>query len=187
MRLPAVLLPGHLPLAELCAARLDGEVVGLDEGFLVADLPLGVPERLAALAAILPRGAVADRLSAAWVYGALHDPPQVHSASVDRRHRLRPPLSSRLRCHEVLLDDGDVLVHNDTAVTTAVRTLIDLARTVGGESLIRAVALATQTGLEAVLARLENGGPVAAPHRIERRLRAALSPAPPGAQPALTR
>lgn len=187
MRLPAVLLPGYLPLAELCAARLDGELVGLDEGFLVADLPLGVPERLAALAAVLPQGAVADRLSAAWVHGALHDPPQVHSASVDRRRRLRPPLTSRLRCHEVLLDDGDVLVSDGIAVTTAVRTLIDLARTVGGESLIRSVALATRTELEAVLARLGNGGPVAAPHRIERRLRAALSPEPLGAQPALTR
>jgi hypothetical protein len=188
MRLPSVLLPGDLPLAELCAARLDGELVAIDEGFLVADLPLGPPERAAALRSMLPPPAVADRLTAAWVHGALRDPPRLHSASIDRRRRIRPPSTPRLRCHEVLLGPEDAALLGGTAVTTPVRTLIDLARSDGGADVLRSLAAATGTALPEVLARLSAGPAVSGSRIVERRLRLALGgPGPPGAQPALTR
>ncbi|PPH99200.1 hypothetical protein C5C95_07360 [Rathayibacter sp. AY1B7] len=187
MRLPSVLLPGHLPLAELCAARLDGELVALDEGFLVADLPLGASERAASLRSLLPRGAVADRLSAAWVHGATHGPPPVHSASIDRRKRRQAPSNPRLRCHEVLLDEDDVVLLGGAPVTSPARTLIDLARTEDAGAILRALSRSTRTGLDAVLARLEEGSAVAARRIVGRRLRAALGEAPPVDQPAFTR
>ncbi|AND16319.1 hypothetical protein A6122_1172 [Rathayibacter tritici] len=187
MRLPTVLLPGHLPLAELCAARLDGELIALDEAFLVADLPIGAPERAAALGSLLPQGSVADRLSAAWVHGALRDPPRVHSASIDRRRRLQPPTSARLCCHEVLLDEADVVQLGGTLVTSAVRTMIDLARTEGDGRVLQALSRSTRTGLHPVLQRLEDGPGVAGRRIVERRLRAALGSTPPGDQPPFTR
>ncbi|QHC58478.1 type IV toxin-antitoxin system AbiEi family antitoxin [Rathayibacter sp. VKM Ac-2760] len=179
-RLPSVLLsgssPGRLPLAELCAARLDGEVVALDEGFLLADLPLGPPERGAALLAVLPRGTVADRLSAAWVHGALPAAPPVHSASIDRRNRLHPPMLARVRFHEVRLTDEDVAVLGGCPVTTPERTLIDLARTRPAcpDSLLRALAATTGTTLDLVLERLDGGAPVSGRRIAQERLTAAL-------------
>ncbi|KZX21268.1 hypothetical protein [Rathayibacter tanaceti] len=187
MRLPSVLVPGDLPLAELCAARLDGELIAVDEGFLLADLPLGAAERAASLAALLPRGVVADRLSAAWVHGALLVPPRMHSAAIDRRKRLRPPATTRLRCHEVLLGDGDVVVLSGTSVTTPVRTLIDLARTEEDPRTLRALSRASRTGLDRLLDRLASGPTIAGRRIVERRLRTALESAPPGDQPAFTR
>lgn len=182
-RLPSVLLPGQLPLAELCAARLDGELIALDEGYLVADLPLGAPERAAALLAVLPPGTVADRASAAWVHGATADPPTIHSASIDRRHRLHPPVLSRVRFHEVRLRDDDVMVLGGCRVTTPERTLIDLARTrpCAEEELLRSLASATATDLEAVLRRLEEGAPVSGRRAAASRLTAALAAAGPAA------
>lgn len=190
-RLPSVLLPGELPLAELCAARLDGELIALDEAFLVADLPLGPAQRGSALLAVLPRGAVADRASAAWVHGATPEPPAVHSASIDRRHRLHPPVLARVRFHEVRLTDADVVELGGCPVTSPARTLIDLARVGPGcdPALIRSLAAATGTTLADVLATLESGAPVAARRIACARLTSALS-APPSVasgQPALTR
>ncbi|KQQ11136.1 type IV toxin-antitoxin system AbiEi family antitoxin [Rathayibacter sp. Leaf296] len=130
-RLPSVLLPGDLPLAELCAARLDGELRALDEGFVLCDLPTGAAERGAALLAVLPRGTVADRSSAAWVHGATTEPPALHSASIDREHRLRPRPCARVRFHEVRLPTADVVSIGGCPVTTPVRTLIDLTRVPG--------------------------------------------------------
>ncbi|KQQ01415.1 MULTISPECIES: type IV toxin-antitoxin system AbiEi family antitoxin [unclassified Rathayibacter] len=186
-RLPSVLLPGsgllpgHLPLSELCAARLDGELIAVDEGFLVADLPLGPAERGAALLAVLPRGTVADRCSAAWVHGASIDPPRVHSASIDRRHRLHPPVLSRIRYHEVRLADDDVMLLGGCSVTTPERTLVDLARARGAcdDSLLRALAAVAGITLVDLLERLRpEGEPAIAGRRIAvDRLTAALSTA----------
>lgn len=181
-RLPSVLLPGHLPLAELCAARLDGELRALDEGFVLCDLPTGAPERGAALLAVLPRGTVADRSSAAWVHGATTEPPALHSASIDREHRLRPQPRARVRFHEVRLPAADVVSIGGCPVTTPVRTLIDLTRVPDAcdDSLLRSLAQTTATALEDVLAALEAAGSAVAGRRIaERRLTAALGARPP--------
>ncbi|QHC66538.1 hypothetical protein GSU68_08100 [Rathayibacter sp. VKM Ac-2759] len=185
-RLPSVLLPGsetlpgRLPLTELCAARLDGELIAVDEAYLVADLPLGPAERGAALLAVLPRGTVADRRSAAWVHGASVDPPPVHSASIDRRHRLHPPVLSRIRYHEVRLADDDVVIVGGCSVTTPERTLVDLARTRGecDDALLRALAAATGVTLDRLLERLRpEGRPAVAGRRIAvDRLSTALAP-----------
>lgn len=180
-RLPSVLLPGELPLAELCAARLDGELIAVDEGFLVADLPLGPAERASALLAVLPAGTVADRASAAWVHGATADPPRLHSASIDRRHRLHPPVLSRVRFHEVRMKDADVVVLGGCPVTSPERTLIDLARARGGcdAELLRALAAATRTTLAGVLSRLDDGVALSGRRVASERLTAALDPAGP--------
>ncbi|ALS58026.1 type IV toxin-antitoxin system AbiEi family antitoxin [Rathayibacter toxicus] len=173
-RLPSVLLPGEFSVAELCAARLDGQVVPLDEGFLISDLPLGPTERAASLVALLPSGTVADRTSAAWVHGALEFPPRIHSASIDRRRRLHPPQLVRVRFHEVRLTDADITVLGNCAVTTPERTLIDLARTAGDNALLRMLAMTTTTSLDRVLDHLINGARIGGRRQVEARLRAAL-------------
>ncbi|TCL83858.1 MULTISPECIES: type IV toxin-antitoxin system AbiEi family antitoxin [unclassified Rathayibacter] len=174
--LPSVLLPGQLPLAELCAARLDGEVVALDEGFLLADLPVGPAERGAALRAVVPAKAVADRLSAAWVHGTMPAAPAVHSASIDRRNRLHPPMLARVRFHEVRLTDEDVVLLGGCSVTTPERTLIDLARTRStcDDDLLRSLAAVTGVSLERVLERLDSGPPVSSRRIALLRLTTAL-------------
>ncbi|WKK71205.1 type IV toxin-antitoxin system AbiEi family antitoxin [Rathayibacter oskolensis] len=142
--------------------------------------PLGPAERGAALLAVLPRGTVADRRSAAWVHGASVDPPPVHSASIDRRHRLHPPVLSRIRYHEVRLADDDVVIVGGCSVTTPERTLVDLARTRGecDDALLRALAAATGVTLDRLLERLRpEGRPAVAGRRIAvDRLSTALAP-----------
>ena len=76
-RLPAVLDTHDLPLAELCAARLDGELVAIDDGWTPLDEP-DLPALRAAVTALrAPRSLVIERMSAAWVHGALAAPPPV--------------------------------------------------------------------------------------------------------------
>lgn len=83
-RLPDILTPADLPLAVLCAARLDGHVFPLGAAFLPVDLP--DTAHLRALAVLRGLGAPArftSRLiaageSARWIWGERPLPPAVH-------------------------------------------------------------------------------------------------------------
>lgn len=63
-----------LPLAELCAARLDGELVAIGTGWCPVDEPDLPSLRAAAVAPRLPAPLIVERRSAAWVHGALPSP-----------------------------------------------------------------------------------------------------------------
>src|SRR4029453_1226419 len=75
--LPAVLGTEHLPLAELCAARLDGEVFAIDDGWAPVDEPDLPAFRAMVTALRAPRSLIIERMSAAWVHGGLDAPPPV--------------------------------------------------------------------------------------------------------------
>lgn len=127
-RLGSVLSPLDLPLAELCAARLDGELLRVDECFSPVDCAIGRVSRGAALAAIVPDRLIAERLSAAWIWGALADPPSTHELCVDTLSRVHPPSRSRMTIREVVFSENDVVSVAGMRVTTPVRTSADLAR-----------------------------------------------------------
>lgn len=170
-----------LPLAELSAARLDGELFALDECFSVCDLPVGRVERAHAVAAVIPRRGIADRLSAAWVHGAREDPPAVHSVAVDARDRSYVPFSQRYTFREVVLGPEDVQLIGGHPVTTPLRTLADLARTAEAWSprdapMLRALADAAGTSAAVCLAYLAAAPRLPGKRVAAARIREALSP-----------
>jgi hypothetical protein len=86
--------------------------------------------RAAALAAQVPSRLIAERLTAAWVHGATRTPPRTHEYCVDAVARCHPPALRNVRIREVVLDDPDTVVLAALRVTTPVRTLCDITRTV---------------------------------------------------------
>lgn len=174
-RLSTVLSAADLPLAELCAARLDGELFVVDECFAFGDLPVGPAERGQALAAIRPGRGIADHDSAAWLHGALDRSPTVHTFALSTAKRSYVAPSIRLRMHEVVLPSSDVLHIGGCDVTTPLRTLTDLARTRASwaeqdaDTLLRLAAIAG-SGQPAILRYLADAprlpGKKLARHRI---------------------
>ncbi|WP_150309257.1 hypothetical protein [Planctomonas psychrotolerans] len=126
--LSAVLSPLDLPLAELCAARLDGELYRVDECFRPVDSPSGRAERGAALAAVAPARVIAELGSAAWVWGAVGEPPLPHRFCVDTMSRVHPGAAAGRILREVVVDRDDVVSFGGMPVTSVLRTCADLAR-----------------------------------------------------------
>jgi hypothetical protein len=129
-RLAPVLSVLDLPLAELCSARLDGEVYEVDACYSPVDELASPWLRAAALAAQVPSRLIAERATAAWVHGALRTPPRRHEYCVDSVARCHPPALRNVRIREVVLDERDTVVLAGLRVTTPLRTLCDIARTV---------------------------------------------------------
>ncbi|GHD39791.1 hypothetical protein [Mycetocola manganoxydans] len=130
-RIPPVMAPGILPLAELSAARLDGDLFAVDECWVCADEPDGSEIRAEALSRLLPPSS--DRLivmgiSAAWLHAATDVPPPRHEACSRLGERSTPMLTRRFVLRELLLADADVERIGPVRVTTPVRTAFDLAR-----------------------------------------------------------
>lgn len=144
--LPAILTSADLPLPELQAAALDGDVYRLDRVFCsVAEFD--VPwRRAAAIAPVFGHEFVAARLSAAWVWGAITTAPTTHdgyrpvrpatgsgvdghsdsrSSPTERRWRDSP---TGMNVSEVVLDPDDVVDFGAVRVTSAVRTVVDIVR-----------------------------------------------------------
>jgi len=123
--LASILTAGDLPATELHAARIDGEVVALDECFAPIDEVDGPWLRARALAVQFgDRVLVGD--SALWVHGALPVAPALH-------HAARPRLTTvarrgRLVVHEGVPGPSDLVAIAGVHVTSAVRTAVDLAR-----------------------------------------------------------
>lgn len=126
---PAFLyLPGRrLSLAELSAARIDGHVVEIGDAYFPADLVETAEVRASSVASLVRAGTAASGPTAAWIHGAGDAPPPIHHVkrAVDRR--LRPHIGARLVFHDTLLAASDWQSIGGTAVSTPVRTMIDLA------------------------------------------------------------
>ncbi|MBF4616507.1 hypothetical protein ITJ44_00235 [Clavibacter sp. VKM Ac-2873] len=129
-RLAPVLSVLDLPLAELCSARLDGEVYEVDACYSPVDELASPWLRAAALAAQVPSRLIAERSTAAWVHGAIRTPPRTHEYCVDSVARCHPPALRNVRIREVVLDERDTTTLAGLRVTTPLRTLCDIARTV---------------------------------------------------------
>ncbi|MEC5149554.1 hypothetical protein [Cryobacterium sp. GrIS_2_6] len=139
IRLPDVLSPGDLPLAELSSLCLDGELFRVGDFWSPVDLAEDRDQRARSLALLVPVKAIAERLTAAWVYG-LAPEPERHQFCVPITARAYFPPSPRFGVREVVCDLEDTIrvgartAHRDgiqpggLLVTRPLRTALDLAR-----------------------------------------------------------
>ncbi|MDR6868564.1 hypothetical protein J2Y69_003183 [Microbacterium resistens] len=126
-----LLLPGdRLSQAELCAARLDGDVVEIGDAYAPADRVETAHLRAAAIAGRRgPHSGLAFAgTSAAWIHGAGDAPPERHELQLTERRRVRLASPHRVLLHERRLPASDTVVLDDVRVACPVRTLVDLAR-----------------------------------------------------------
>jgi hypothetical protein len=128
MRLNPVLSRTELPAPELRALVLDGEAFRIGDCVSPVDEVPSPLLRAAALAVELPPRLIAEQHSAAWIWGAQTDPPARHEVCADITARTRPALGNHLAVREVVLLHEDTVTLAGLAVTTPMRTAIDLAR-----------------------------------------------------------
>jgi len=126
-RLDSVLSPANLPLAELCAARIDGDLYSIDECFSPIDAIESASERAAAVRAIAADRLIAERDTAAWIRGAQDGPPAVHTFCARTTARTRST-TRRAIVREVVIDENEFDVIAGMPVTTALRTALDITR-----------------------------------------------------------
>ncbi|MFJ4996953.1 type IV toxin-antitoxin system AbiEi family antitoxin [Microbacterium sp. NPDC088619] len=126
---PAFLyLPGvRLTIPELSAARIDGHLVDLGEGYIPADLIETPSARAAAIATLVPVHTAASGPSAAWIHGAGDTPPARHHVRRAVSHRIRPALPPRVILHDTALARTDVVLLGGVPVMSPERTMVDLA------------------------------------------------------------
>ncbi|MCM3696673.1 type IV toxin-antitoxin system AbiEi family antitoxin [Microbacterium oleivorans] len=154
----------RLSTAELSAARLDGHVVEIGEAYMPADAVETRELRAASFRGLTGAHRAVSHASAAWVHGAIPDPPLIHALQRAGRTRGAFPVDARIRFRDVELPASDVEMISGVAVTTPVRTLVDLVRdavTVAAPSRVVDDVLAWRPELlgEAI-AWLEAAGPV---------------------------
>ena len=128
MRLGRVLSTQDLPLAELSSSRLDGELFTVGEFWCPIDEIDGAPTRAIAASMLVPARAIAERMSAAWIYGLVPEPLR-HQFCVDVGARAHIPPSPRLQVREVCCAPEETRTIAGLRVTTPLRTTVDLART----------------------------------------------------------
>ena len=127
-RLSPVLTARDLPLAELHAARLDGELYAIDSCFCPIDEPELPMVRAASIVYQWPERIIAEQRSAAWVYGALAFPPARHELCADLSARARPTNARNALIREVVIDASEIVRIGELDVTSPLRTVLDLAR-----------------------------------------------------------
>lgn len=172
--LAPVLSSSDLPLPELCAARIDGEVFAIDECFATIDADDTPALRGAALLSLTGPRAVAVLESALWVHGLSAAAPDVHQVRTSRRDRVRLPAIRRLVAGTAQFHDGDVIRAGGMSVTTLERTVTDmlLADDFGPQRcrLVR-IALDVHPALVAGCAsRIQSADHLPGKHRALRRL-----------------
>lgn len=125
--LGSVLDASELPLAELQAARLDGQLIACAGRYVTIDAPDAAEVRAA-----LVHGGRSDRVivelrSAAWVHGVVPRPPSVPQLCVSVSARTHRGPTAGLR--EVRFEQGDLVSLGGVLVTSPLRTALDLVRT----------------------------------------------------------
>ncbi|TFD33443.1 hypothetical protein [Cryobacterium cryoconiti] len=127
-RLRSVLSSRDLPLAELCSARLDGELFSLGDFWCPVD-EIDDAARRARAAGLLPSSprAIAERMTAAWIYG-LAPVPRRHQFCVQVSARMKLVPSPRLQIRELSCPSDQLQSISGLRVTLPLRTAVDLAR-----------------------------------------------------------
>jgi hypothetical protein len=118
----------RLSQPELMAARLDGHLVEIGDAFMPADAVETRELRAGSLAGLVGSHLALTHESAAWVHGALHEPPARHSVQRCVDTRIHHVLGIRLRYRDLRLPEEDGIVVAGVTVATPVRTLVDLLR-----------------------------------------------------------
>lgn len=119
--------PGdRLSLAELGAARLDGVVFEVGEGFMPADTVEDADARAASVRGLIPEHMAACGATAAWIHGAGDAPPAVHHIRRTRPARMRVAATPRVLYHERRANPQDVEDVGGVSVTTPFATAMEL-------------------------------------------------------------
>lgn len=126
--LSATLSPKDLPLAELCAMRLDGEVRTVDECFSPVDEPDRQLLRAEAFCTVIPPCFIAEQHSALWLYGIQVDAPNFHQVCVAVGNSFRARHVARAKVREVTIAEEEIHTIGTVRLTTILRTALDLAR-----------------------------------------------------------
>ncbi|SBS75124.1 SAM-dependent methyltransferase [uncultured Microbacterium sp.] len=155
----------RLSTAELTAARLDGDLVEIGEAFMPADAVETRELRAGALRALVGDTVAVTRVSAAWVHGAVADPPMRHCVQRRSARRIAAVIDARLDYRDLQLPPPDVMMISGVAVTTPVRTLVDLVRDLVGRpdadpSAVDALCAWQPALVPGAVAWLECSGPV---------------------------
>lgn len=116
-----------LPLAELFALVLDGQLYRVGDTFASPDTPDTPELRARAFGALRPGRLVADRGTAAWIHCTRSAPPRQPQVCVDRRNRAKVPLG--FDAHQHSLEPGDAIELGGVCVTAPLRTALDLMLT----------------------------------------------------------
>jgi succinylarginine dihydrolase len=125
--IPPVLSYRDMPIAELSALRLDGEVFPLGAGVVGADEPVTGHHRAAALGLRLPEKLIPERDSALWVHGFLAVEPSVPTVAMTRTDRTYAMNMQGLAVRETSLLPEECAELGGILVASLWRTLYDLA------------------------------------------------------------
>lgn len=118
----------RLSTAELCAARLDGDLIEVGDAYMPADAVETRELRAGSLATRIPPALALTRMSAAWVHGAWDQPPPRHSVQRLSSTRIHQVQDATLLYRDYAISEADVIRVSGLAITTAARTLSDLVR-----------------------------------------------------------
>lgn len=136
--LPATVAASHRPVmpdpprydlwpeAMRSAWQLTGALVRCGPGFRGVGWPETPRVRLSAIANCLDRDRVATHLTAAWVWGAAREPRNPLQVSMRAGRRRPTELRPELRVYEMRLTEADTETFGSFAVTTPLRTALDL-------------------------------------------------------------
>ena len=127
-KLASILTTADLPLTELHALRLDGELFAIDDAFSPIDQPETVEQRATALEAQCSDRLIAEQRTAAWIWGACDRLPVRLELCAHIGARARISDGGRVVLREVVIDSAEVVKIGHTRVTTPLRTAIDLLR-----------------------------------------------------------
>ena len=115
-------------LVSLTAARLDGDVVDVGDAWMPSDAVETTEIRAGSLRLLAPDALTVSLVSAAWVHGAVNDPPARLTLCRTGNARLHHVFDRRIVVHDRGVDRVDRRRYAGVWVTTPARTLADLAR-----------------------------------------------------------
>lgn len=175
LSLPAVLTPFDLPLAELTAARLDGELCRLGDGYAPIDIPDSPAHRAASLRPGLHDRIIAEQHTAAWIWGAVDRMPQPARFAVAIGARVGRVLGGAALVREVVIGPEETASVAGLTVTTPLRTALDLVRAsrfgAPEEDLVVELARRAGFGVADLRTAIESRRNLPHKHEAETRLR----------------
>lgn len=166
-----------IPLAELCAARIDGDVSAIGSAYCALDTVIDTQLRLRVALRGAPAGTIVAGQTAAWVYGAQPCLPNRRTLCFAHHETPRIASSRDFLVRDVVITAEEVVLTPAGSITSPLRTASDLVRHNEAEDspdvIARLVALAT-TDVESWAAELS----ARPPFPYQRRIVAAVLAAP---------
>ncbi|ANJ26900.1 hypothetical protein [Agromyces aureus] len=127
-KVPAVLGTDDFSIAELCAARIDGDLVAIAGAWAPIDEPDVPTFRALVVAHSAPRSLIIERMSAAWVLGARLAPPARAQFCVPIEARISVITDPNITVREVKIQASEVDAYGAVRCTSLGRTVFDLLR-----------------------------------------------------------